>query len=94
MSYFQLKVYRITYFRYWYIGKSDARCPMPNPHAQSPCPIPMPNSQFPIPHALYLRLFGRSPLKILWLMLRSRQRKNAVDKEAVLHGRDRQVNIL
>jgi hypothetical protein len=39
-------------------------------------------------------VFWRRTLKPPVVMLRSRQRKNVVDKEAVLHGRDRQVNIL
>ncbi|MEG4201144.1 hypothetical protein QUA45_23135 [Microcoleus sp. Pol12A5] len=39
-------------------------------------------------------VFWRRTLKHPVVMLRSRQRKNVVDKEAVLHGRDRQVNIL
>lgn len=41
-----------------------------------------------------ISLFWLVPLKHPVVMLRSRQRKNVVDKEAVLHGRDRQVNIL
>ena len=41
-----------------------------------------------------ISLFWRRSLKHPVVMLRSRQRKNVVDKEAVLHGRDRQVNIL
>jgi hypothetical protein len=39
-------------------------------------------------------VFWRLRLKHPVVMLRSRQRKNVVDKEAVLHGRDRQVYIL
>lgn len=39
-------------------------------------------------------VFWRRTLKHPVVMLRSPQRKNVVDKEAVLHGRDRQVNIL
>ena len=41
-----------------------------------------------------ISLFWRWTLKPPVVMLRSRQRKNVVDKEAVLNGRDRQVNIL
>ncbi|WP_293331925.1 hypothetical protein [Microcoleus sp. CAWBG58] len=40
-----------------------------------------------------ISVFWLVPLKPPVVMLRSRQRKNVVDKEAVLHGRDRQVNI-
>lgn len=43
---------------------------------------------------LRISVFWHSTLKPPVVMLRSRQRKNVVDKEAVLHGRDRQVNIL
>ena len=41
-----------------------------------------------------ISVFWRLRLKPPVVMLRSRQRKNVVDKEAVLHDRDRQVNIL
>ncbi|MCC3409561.1 MAG: hypothetical protein JGK17_29215 [Microcoleus sp. PH2017_10_PVI_O_A] len=43
---------------------------------------------------LIIYVFWPSTLKHPVVMLRSRQRKNVVDKEAVLHGRDRQVDIL
>ncbi|PSB39719.1 hypothetical protein C7B69_01670 [filamentous cyanobacterium Phorm 46] len=45
------------------------------------------------PHQI-ISLFWHWTLKHPVVVLRSRQRKNVVDKEAVLHGRDRQVNIL